>query len=116
MTADLNQDGQADILAVNYDNSHVKRMIGDGHGKFTRMNDLLVGSGPIDLLDGDFNGDGRTDFVTVNRSGRSISVMLAEGMAGFSRTDVPVGKLPVVAHLATLPIGRMMIYWSSMRN
>ena len=80
LTTDINGDSRTDILAINYDNSHVKRLINDGQGNFSRLHDLLVGAGPVELLSGDFNSNGRTDFLTINRSGRSISVMLADGL------------------------------------
>jgi RHS repeat-associated protein len=105
LTTDINVDGHTDILAINHDNSHVKRMIGDGRGSFTRLQDLLVGAGPVDLLSGDFGGDGGSDFVTINRSGRSISVMLADGLGGFARTDVPVGRRPVAGALGKVTGG-----------
>jgi large repetitive protein len=105
LTTDINGDGRTDILAINHDNSHVKRLISDGRGNFTRLNDLLVGKGPVDLLSGDFNGNGRTDFLTINRSGRSISVMLADGLGGYVRTDVPLGRLPVAGALGTVTGG-----------
>lgn len=95
LTTDINGDGRTDILAINHDNSHVKRLINDGRGNFTRLHDLLVGAGPVELLSGDFNSNGRIDFLTINRSGRSISVMLADGLGGYARTDVPVGRLPI---------------------
>lgn len=105
LTTDINRDGRTDILAINHDNSHVKRLINDGRGHFTRMHDLLVGAGPVELLSGDFNSNGRTDFLTINRSGRSISIMLADGLDGYARTDVPVGRLPVSGALAKVTGG-----------
>jgi large repetitive protein len=106
LATDINGDDRTDILAINHDNSHVKRLISDGRGNFTRLHDLLVGAGPVDLLSGDFGGNGRTDFLTINRSGRSISVMLADGLGGYSRTDVPVGQLPVAGALGKVTGGQ----------
>lgn len=105
LATDINGDGRTDILAINHDNSHVKRLISDGRGNFTRLHDLLVGAGPVDLLSGDFSGNGRTDFLTINRSGRSISVMLADGLGSYSRTDVPLGRLPVAGVLGNVTGG-----------
>ncbi len=99
-TTDINGDGRLDIVAINHDNSHVKRLLGDGRGGFDRLPDLLVGPGPVDLLTSDFDGDGLTDFLTVNRSGRSISVMMSDGSGSYSRQDIPVGRLPIEAKLA----------------
>ncbi len=105
LTTDTNDDGHTDILAINHDNSHVKRLVSNGLGDFTRLDDLLVGAGPVDLLSGDLNGNGHSDFLTINRSGRSISVMLADGLGGYSRTDVPVGQLPVAGALGNVTGG-----------
>lgn len=99
LATDINGDRRTDILAINHDNSHVKRMIGDGLGIFTRLHDLFVGAGPVDLLSGDFGGNGSSDFLTINRSGRSVSVMLADGQGDFVRTDIPLGRLPVAGAL-----------------
>lgn len=103
--ADLNGDGPIDILAINHDNSHVKRLIGDGRGNFTRTNDLVVGPGPVELLTGDFDQNGKLDFLTINRSGRNVSVMLADGNGRYSRTDVKVGRLPVAGVLGKVTGG-----------
>jgi len=99
-TTDINLDGHADIVAINHDNSHVKRLLGDGRGGFERLPDLLVGAGPVDLLSRDLNADGQADLITVNRSGRSVSVMLAAAGGSYSRQDISVGRLPVAAQLA----------------
>ncbi len=99
---DINGDGNLDVLTINDDNGHVKRLLGNGQGDFARQPDLVVGPGPVSLATGDFNADGKVDFVTANRSGKSLSVMLADGAGAYTRSDITLDAIPMNIQVADL--------------
>jgi Calx-beta domain/FG-GAP-like repeat len=84
--ADLNGNGDLDIVAVNYDANNVSVLLGNGSGGFVAASGTpaLVGSAPVDLATGDFNLDGKLDVVTANSSnGSSVSTLLGDGTGHF---------------------------------
>jgi hypothetical protein len=74
--ADLNRDGNPDVLAAA--NTGVRVMLGDGRGQFIAApnSPFLTGKGTWRLAVNDVNGDGRPDVVTSNLESNNISVLL----------------------------------------
>jgi hypothetical protein len=74
--ADINQDGQQDLVAVNA-NHTVSILLGNSDGTFQPAVTYAIGAIPNWVAAGDFNGDGFPDLVTANRGGSgSLTVLL----------------------------------------
>src|SRR5216684_8384244 len=58
--ADVNKDGNADILVANGGSGNLSVYLGDGKGGFSQPNGspYSAGQNPTDFATGDFNGDG----------------------------------------------------------
>jgi hypothetical protein len=76
--ADLNQDGNPDVLAAA--NTGVRVMLGNGRGGFTAAqgSPFLTGRGNWRFAVCDVNGDGRPDVVTSNSEANNVSVLLTQ--------------------------------------
>ncbi|MDZ4848723.1 MAG: FG-GAP-like repeat-containing protein [Pirellulaceae bacterium] len=99
VSADLNGDGNDDVLATNFDNSRVKWFLGNNLGQLVKQPDLLTDNGPVSLVVADFNQDLANEIITVNRSGRSVSIFAGPSGA-YTRTDVSVGRTPIAVTAA----------------
>ena len=94
-TADLNGDGNLDLLFVNYISDTVSIMLGAGNGAFVANTPVPVVNGPRQIKVGDLDGDGDIDFLVTNYSGNNVSVALNNGHGSFTAgTPVPVGSVP----------------------
>ena len=86
-TADLNLDGNADVVALGNGSESIYGLLGDGDGHYpappTGSPDVAIGDRPIALDLGDFNGDGHDDIVTANQDGDSITILTGDGSGQF---------------------------------
>jgi len=95
--ADLNGDGNPDLVVPNQQSNDVSVLLGNGDGTFSGPTTYPVGDGPDDVASGDLNGDGNLDLVVANSGGGSetASILLGRGDGTFRRpTDVEVGPNP----------------------
>jgi len=102
-TADLNQDGNADIITSNFKESSVSVLLGDGKGQFSRR-DFLVPAAPFGIAVGDFNGDRHLDIAIDHYSGQGtdpskngLSILFGDGKGSFTLakgSPYPVGHYP----------------------
>jgi hypothetical protein len=93
--ADVNRDGNPDILATNADSGSVSVFLGDGSGHFHPApgSPFACGHEPNDIGIADMNGDGNLDLVIPNHQAPTITVLLGDGKGSFrpapsSPTDV----------------------------
>ncbi|WP_324673674.1 FG-GAP-like repeat-containing protein [Hymenobacter sp. GOD-10R] len=99
--ADVDSDGDLDILTLNSRNSVINSTVSvrlnDGKGNFSGNQDASVGPFPNSLAVGDLDGDGDLDILTANRnspSANTLSVRLNDGNGTFSGTqEVPVAAI-----------------------
>jgi hypothetical protein len=102
-TADLNEDGSADIITSNFDDSSVSVLFGDGKGNFSRK-DFPVPADPFGIATGDFNGDHHLDIAIVHYSGQGtdpskdgLSILFGDGKGNFTLakgSPFPTGHYP----------------------
>ena len=81
--ADLNNDGNLDIVTANDGDNTVSVLLGNGDGTFQAAASYPVGAEPSDVAVGDFNGDGNPDIVTADSGAGTISVLLGRGDGTF---------------------------------
>jgi hypothetical protein len=75
--ADMNQDGQVDLVMGTFGKS-VAVLLGDGKGKFQPAygSPFRVDRAPYSVAVGDVNGDGAMDIATANAEANSVSILL----------------------------------------
>ena len=83
--ADVNHDGNLDILVANADDRTLSVLLGDGRGHFHLAPGPPVptGEGPNDIAMGDFNRDGNLDLVIANTGTPYLTVLLGDGKGSF---------------------------------
>ena len=93
--ADVNADGDPDLLVANGLSSTVSVLLGASGGGFGAATGLAVGTGPGAVGVGLFNGDADPDLVTPNLTTDDVSVLLGGDGGSFgSATNFVVGDNP----------------------
>lgn len=98
--ADMNNDGDLDLVIANHQSPYLRVFLGDGHGRFH----LAPGS-PVDVhsyphphgvIVADFNADGHLDAVTDSWGNNQIELLLGDGTGGLHTpgTFFPTGHRP----------------------
>lgn len=84
--ADLNRDGNPDIVVANADAGTVNVLLGDGKGVFRNVTGSPFAAGhlPNDLAFADMNGDGNLDVVIANHQAPYITILLGDGTGRLS--------------------------------
>ena len=102
VAADLDADGDLDLLTANRNSSTVSVRLNTGVGRFTASQEVAITNGLSRVVAADVDGDGDLDFVTSNNAyGSSISVHLNTGQGRFSGGhDQPVEDPPYALALA----------------
>lgn len=99
--ADLDGDGNPDLLVADPDNSAVNVFLGNGDGTFRQQPAVGVGSFPLSLALGDFNHDGVLDLVTGNYLSQDLSLLLGHGDGTFqAEVRLPLGVSPATASIS----------------
>ncbi len=83
--ADVNRDGNHDLLVANIDEGTVSVLLGDGDGDFKPAlgSPFPCNANPNDIAIADMNGDGHPDMVIANHQTPYITVLLGDGKGGF---------------------------------
>lgn len=92
--ADLDNDGDIDIVMPNPDANSVSVYLNDGNGVFT-SDSYSTGAGlyPFMVVVEDFNGDGYQDFVSINQNSDDFSVFLNDQDGTFTLMFAPRGSV-----------------------
>jgi len=83
--ADLNGDGNADVLTANLGTSTISIFLGNGDGTFAKDTLLDAGKNGAFLAVGDLDSDGDIDFVVTHWTEDFLSVFLNNGRGQFPR-------------------------------
>ena len=101
--ADLNGDGQPDLVAANYDDNTISVLLGNGDGSFQKQRTFPVGLEPHSVAVADVNGDGRPDLVVANMGKSTVSVLLGNGHGEFlDHQTFPVRANPIFVAVADI--------------
>lgn len=93
--ADLNQDGQFDLVVTNYAGDDVSILWGNGDGSFQPSESYRAGPNPFNAAVADFNSDGLPDLAVANYGDASVSILLAEPDASRgARPPLTAGRGP----------------------
>lgn len=92
--ADLDGDGDTDLLVALHNTNQVMALLNNGAGVFVTGATSSTGLNPVHLSVGDLNGDGRPDAVATNRDSNSLSVLTNNGSGGFAVATVATGQDP----------------------
>jgi hypothetical protein len=98
LSADLNGDGDPDLVAVDNELGTLNLLFGKGDGTFQREVVIPAGLRPTGLAVGDFDGRNGPDLVVATQGERLISLFLTDGTGSFgSRTTFNVGRdIPLI--------------------
>jgi hypothetical protein len=93
VAADIDGDGDLDILTANENSHNVSVRLNDGTGTFRGNTSVEVGGRPASVVAADIDGDGDLDILTAN--GNNVSVRLNNGDGTFNgNTSVAAGNSP----------------------
>jgi hypothetical protein len=83
--ADVNRDGNPDIIVANTADETVSILLGDGKGHFTPApgSPFPCEKSPNDIAVADMNRDGNPDLVIANTETPYITILLGDGKGGF---------------------------------
>ncbi|MBI5100223.1 MAG: VCBS repeat-containing protein [Nitrospirae bacterium] len=97
INADLNDDGEADLIVTNYTSNTISVLLGNGDGTFTSASGspISTGTGPNALAAAFIDPDGNLDLVVANSVGSTFSVFAGNGDGTFkTRKDFATGAGP----------------------
>jgi hypothetical protein len=90
VAADLDSDGDVDLITANAATGNISVLLNDGEGSFPEQRVFGVGGHPAALALGDLNGDGKPDLAVADVSSNSVWVLLGSGDAElFLSPDAP---------------------------
>ncbi len=98
--ADMNGDGNPDLVIADHQSPYVRILLGDGQGGFRLAPDSPVdvhsNPHPHGVAVADFNGDGKPDVVTDSWGANQIELLLGDGKGGLVIPGrfFPVGRRP----------------------
>jgi hypothetical protein len=81
--ADFNGDGRPDLVTVNYQDSTVSILLGNGDSTFQTHVDYATGMNPTSVAVADFNNDHVPDLVVTDYATNQISILLGNGDGTF---------------------------------
>jgi hypothetical protein len=103
VAADLDGDGELDLVTANPDRNNVSVLLNLGKGTFAAPVNYAAGKSPNTVSAADLDGDGKLDLVTANRDSNDVSVLLNKGWMTFAApVHYAAGKRPNSVAVADL--------------
>lgn len=96
--ADLDRDGNPDLITTDSTGGSLLIRYGIGSGKFGSPQKVALAGGLFDVKAADFNNDGTLDLAVSNQDAQNISIVLNHGSRSYSVTNFAVGG--IVSNLA----------------
>jgi hypothetical protein len=94
-SADLNGDGNQDLIIADGVGNAAEVLLGNGDGSFQPARIYATGNNPRALAIADVNLDGKPDIVLANQSNNDVSILLGNGDGSFlPAQDYVVGSMP----------------------
>ena len=85
-SADLDGDGDLDLVSANRGDNTLSVLRNNGNGTFAAPENLVVGQEPTRVVAGDFDGDGDVDLANSNFTEATVSVLYNNGDGTFGQT------------------------------
>ncbi len=101
LVADIDGDGNLDLISVDELSSSLSLLKGFGDGNFRRLGGVTPGTFPTAAVLADVNGDGKQDLVSSNFGSQDVTVNLGDGLGGFG----PKISSPVSGAAVWLAVG-----------
>ncbi len=93
--ADVNNDGNADLVVANFGAGNAAVFLGTSNGTFASPLVTASGTTPVSVVTGDFNEDGIPDLAMATGGGNSVAIAFGNGDGTFqSPATYPVGSNP----------------------
>ena len=93
--ADINGDGNPDLISANYGGNSLTVLNNNGSGLFGVNATLPVGTNPVFVAAADINGDGHPDLICANAGGGTLTVLTNNGSGAFGlNATYTVGNAP----------------------
>lgn len=83
-TADVNGDGNSDLISANFNDNTVTVLTNNGDGTFTSVSTNSVGNAPSSVVAADVNGDGKPDLTVANEFDDTVTVLTNNGDGTFT--------------------------------
>ena len=90
--ADLDGDGNLDLVAGDFDGSSVSALLGVGDGTFQPVQNYTAGNQGLDVAIADFNNDGKLDLIATSQSDNNLYFLAGVGDGTFLPAQaIPIG-------------------------
>lgn len=86
-SADLDNDGDTDIVVSNRASNDVSVLLNDGSGFLIAKERFGVGNGPADVVLADIDRDTHLDIITANQGSGDITILFGSGDARFDASE-----------------------------
>jgi len=96
LLADIDNDGDLDLLAANYQDDAIAIRKNDGRGIFSGTQELVAGGTPANTVVGDIDGDGDVDLLTTGPGwDPGVHIGVNDGSGNFTRApNIVLGITP----------------------
>ena len=94
VAGDFTGNGILDLAVANQYSSSVSILLGDGHGGFTTLPQIVLGGGstaPVSIVCGEFTGNGIVDLAVADQSNDEVWILVGDGRGNF----VPLPAIPL---------------------